>query len=807
MKKNTTKKVTRNEQINLVDIFYYLLSNWIWFVICMILSLGIGYMLYARRPLVYTNKVTAILKDPSQGVTRSARLDAYDNMINAVSVSYEQLQLKSWTLMMDVVKELGIDVSYTERIKFRDVERYTSHCPFIMKFSREVDDPGLFDISVTPLEGEILRIDMGEAGKQVVAFGDTVRVGTGKVVFYPTERYIPEYYNIPIRVKRIEEYVAANRFVNQLSVTHDDGILTLVMRDGNAQRLADILNMLVIKYNEEAIREKNRVAVNTARFIEERLLIIEDELGGVEGNLARFQRSNQLMDVDEAALNYLTESRTFNNEIVEIETRMSLASHLRDYILESETDFQMIPANTGLDDPNLERAINQYNELLMRRDELIAASSKESPAVKKMEQSMVLQRNDVLGLIQNLQNSLKIARNDLAKREEASIRKYASMPAKAREMVEIERQQSIKEALYIFLLNKREENALSQAMADDNIRAIDPAVAWYSPSYPNKKKVAMLSLLVGLLIPVVILIARLFLDTKIRTRKEIEENIDVPFLAEIPFNRDMRRFIWRDKYRLKGSKEPSPFVYDPGSRSIFTEAMRMMCTNLAFLDPDCRLPMVIGSTSYSSHSGKTFIVANMASCLADAKKRVILVDTDMRKRSLSGELELKHKTTGLSNYLYDLDLQLEDILHKDVKPGIDFIPAGSTPPNPGELLSRPRFDELIKQLRGLYDYILIDGVPVQMLSEPLIVNRVVDCNLFVLRSGQLDRRILPQLDELNENRHLTNMAIVFNGPEIKRRHGWGFGTYGYGYGYGYGNSYNAYEEERKKPFWKRLFRR
>lgn len=805
MKKNTTKKVTRNEQINLVDIFYYLLSNWIWFVICMILALGVGYMIYARKPLVYTNKVTAILKDPSQGVTRSARLDTYDNMINAVSVSYEQLQLKSWTLMMEVVKELGIDVSYTEHIKFRDVERYTSHCPFIMKFSREVDDPGLFDISVTPLEGEILRIDMGEAGMQVVAFGDTVRIGTGKVVFYPTERYIPEYYNIPIRVRRVEEYVAANRFVNQLSVTHDDGILTLVMRDGNAQRLADILNTLVIKYNEEAIREKNRVAVNTAKFIEERLLIIEEELGGVEGNLARFQRSNQLMDVDEAALNYLTESRTFNNEIVEIETRMSLASHLRDYILESETDFQMIPANTGLDDPNLERAINQYNELLMRRDELIAASSKESPAVKKMEQSMVLQRNDVLGLIQNLQNSLKIARNDLAKREDASIRKYAAMPAKAREMVEIERQQSIKEALYIFLLNKREENALSQAMADDNIRAIDPAVAWYSPSYPNKKKVALLSLLVGLLVPVVILIARLFLDTKIRTRKEIEENIDVPFLAEIPFNRDMRRFIWRDKYRLKGSKEPSPFVYDPGSRSIFTEAMRMMCTNLAFLDPDCVLPMVIGSTSYSSHSGKTFIVANMASCLADAKKRVVLVDTDMRKRSLSGELELKHKTTGLSNYLYDLDLQLEDILHKDVKPGIDFIPAGSTPPNPGELLSRPRFDELIKQLRGLYDYILIDGVPVQMLSEPLIVNRVVDCNLFVLRSGQLDRRILPQLDELNENRHLTNMAIVFNGPEIKRRHGWGFGSYGYGYGYGYGNNYNAYEEEGKKPFWKRLF--
>ena len=804
MKKNSYKKVTRNEQVNLVDIFYYLLSNWIWFVICMILALGIGYMIYARKPLEYTNKVTAILKDPSQG-TRSARLDVYDNMINSVSVTYEQLQLKSWTLMLDVVRELGIDVSYTEHIKFRDVERYTSHCPFIMKFSREVDDPGLFDISVTPLEGEILRIDKGAEGMEVAAFGDTVCVGTGKVVFYPTERYIPEYLNIPIRIRRVEEYVAANRFANKLSVTNEDGILTLVMRDGNAQRLADILNTLIIKYNEDAIREKNKVAVNTAKFIEERLMIIEEELGGVEGNLARFQRSNQLMDVDEAAMNYLTESRGFNNEIIEIETRMSLATHLREYILSTGDEMLMIPANTGLDDPNLEGAINQYNELVMRRDELISASSVESPAVKKIENSMVLQRNDVLGLIRNLQNSLELKRNDLVRREEASVRKYAAMPAKAREMMEIERQQSIKEALYIFLLNKREENALSQAMADDNIRAIDPAVAWYSPSYPNKYKVALLSFLAGLLIPVVLLIARLFLDTKIRTRKEIEENIDVPFLAEIPLNRDLRRFIWKDKYRLRGSKEPSPFVYESTSRNVFTEAMRMMCTNLSFLDPDCVLPMVIGTTSYSSHSGKTFIVANMAACLADAQKRVIIVDTDMRKRSLSGELELKHKTLGLSNYLYDLDLKLEDILHKEVKPGIDFIPAGSTPPNPGELLSRPRFDELIKQLRGLYDYILLDGVPVQMLSEPLIVNRVVDCNLFILRSGQLDRRILPQLDELNENRHLTNMAIVFNGPEVKHRRGWGFGTYGYGYGYGYGGTYGGYGEEEKKPFWKRLF--
>ena len=247
-------------------------------------------------------------------------------------------------------------------------------------------------------------------------------------------------------------------------------------------------------------------------------------------------------------------------------------------------------------------------------------------------------------------------------------------------------------------------------------------------------------------------------------------------------------------------------MYNPNSHNVFTEAMRMMCTNIAFLDPDSKLPMVIATTSYSSSSGKTFITANMAACLADAQKKIVLIDTDLRKRSMSGAFNLKHKTMGLSNYLYDLDVVLDDILYKDARPGIDFIPAGPTPPNPTELLSRPRLDELIKLLRERYDYILLDGVPIQMLADPLVINRVVETNLFILRSGQLDRRILPQLDELNEKRHLHNMAIVFNGPQVKKRHGYGFGSYGYGYGYGYGGGYGYYgQEERKKGLFNKLF--
>ena len=695
--------------------------------------------------------------------------------------------------MAEVVKALDADVLYWDRIKVRNVELYTSLSPVRMYFSRTDNDPGTFSATITPLDVDHIRIRSG-AQERTVALGDTVAIGSGRAVFLPTARYA-SYLGQEVQVQKVPIGSVVGSILGRLQISHKGQIITLVQQSFNAQKSADVLNMLVVKYNEQAIAEKNKIAQNTEAFINERLIIIEQELGSVEGSLANFKSTNQLMSVEEAASRYLGDSRGYNSEIVGVEAKQTLAGYLRDFINNPANNNSMIPANTGLEDTNIDAMIGQYNELVMRREKLVEASSTSSPAVKQTEKNMATLRNNINGMINNLETSLDMSKRDLSSRENTASRQFSTMPNKERQMLEIERQQSIKQDLYMFLLNKREENALSQAMADDNLTIIDPAGVSYTPSSPNRMKIMFLAFLIGLLIPTALLIARLFLDTKIRTRKEIEENIDVPFLAEIPLSKELRHLIWRSRKHVKGQKDPSPFVYNPNSHSVFTEAMRMMCTNLAFLDPDSKPPIVVATTSYSSSSGKTFITSNMAACLADAQKKVVLVDTDMRKRSLSGIFNLKHKTAGLSTYLHDLDTTLDEILHQDVHAGIDFIPAGPIPPNPTELLSRPRLEELIGLLRERYEYILLDGVPIQMLADPLVMNRVVEINLFILRSGQLDRRILPQLDELNEKRHLHNMAIVFNGPQVKRRNGYGFGSYGYGYGYGYGNGYGYYGDE------------
>ena len=511
------QKKSRNEQINLVDLFFFLLNHWYWILICTAIALGYAYYRYAKSPLVYQGNVTVIIKDPSNS-TRSVRMESYSNIINSVDMTNEMLQLRSKSMMSEVVRALDADVNYLEHIKLRDIELYRNS-PVRIFFSREEgEDPGSFSIKVTPLNAKTLRVE-GATGLQTVALDDTVSLGTGKVVFQPTAAYNESAYGREIKIQKVPVLSAAVGFLSRLNIKQDSNILNLVQQDYNVQRACDILSTLIEKYNEDAIREKNRIAVNTAAFINDRLVIIQDELGAVEDNLAAFKSSQRIMNVDEAASRYLNESRSYNAEIVQLETRISLAEYLRDYVRGSAGSFEMIPVNTGLNDTNVDNQISQYNSLIMQRERLVAASSEVSPAVKQIESSINTLRRNILGIIQNLLTSLNVQRQDLSQQETTSLQKFTAMPAKAKQMLNIERQQQIKENLYIYLLNKREENALTQAMVDNNARMIDVPEGSWAPVFPQRNRMLLLALLIGLLVPAIVMIAWLFLDNRVRTRK------------------------------------------------------------------------------------------------------------------------------------------------------------------------------------------------------------------------------------------------------------------------------------------------
>lgn len=763
--------------INLVDLLAYFASKWKWFLLSVLVCGGIAWYHYARSPLVYFRSATVIIKDPSNK-TSTTGLDRFDNIINKVNVANEILQFRSKKLMREVLQRLHADISYQLEDGLRSNELY-NQSPVLLSFPDALPEQHFaFTITLKDKKSLVLSDFTGIDVKSdfTVEMYDTVTLSRGmRVVATPTNYYNDSWTGTPIRVAKLPMESMVNYYKSALGIQQEEeesSILTLALKDGSAARAEDILNTLINVYNEEAIKDKNQVAVNTADFINDRLIIIENELGGVESELETFKQRNQIVDIASSAGMYMSESQKYNTDALELETQLRLANFIKDYLTDPAKETDLIPSNTGIGDMNIESQINLYNTAKLKRDHLIDDSSANNPVVLELNNSLRAMKQNIIRAVDNMIVSLNVQRSDAQSREMRAQNRITSIPTKERKMLSIERQQKVKEALYLFLLNKREENALSQAMADNNARVIDGAEGSNSPISPNRNRILLLGLLVGLAIPSLACLGILFLDTRVHSRKDVEGIVSVPYLGEIP----------QDKEAGKLNEQESPFLLAKEQRdSTVSEAFRILRTNMAFMARKDLPQQVIIFTSLNEGAGKTFISKNLGMSLVLAKKKVILIDMDIRRGTLSRQFHLKK--IGLTNYLADNTLLAEDIIqHQD---GFDIIAAGAIAPNPAELLMDERLDNLVTELRRRYDYIVVDSVPVGIIADATISNRIADLTIFVARAGRLDRRQLPEIEQLYKENKLHNMALVLNGADLHRRYGY-YGYYGYSYKYGYG---------------------
>lgn len=770
----TNNSSNKNDQgLNIVDLFMYLASQWKWFLLSILICGGIAWYNYARAPLVYFRSATVIIKDPSNKASTSG-LDRFDNFINKVNVANEILQFRSKKLMREVVQRVHADVSYQIKDGLRSNELY-NESPVLVSLPDALPEQS-FSFTMTLKDAKTVTLSdfSGIEAKPSyeVALNDTVAIIEGMNVVVTATNYLRDsWLNTPIRVQKLPVESMVNYYKNALGIQQEEeeaSILTLALKDSSPARAEDVLNTLITVYNEEAIKEKNQVAVNTANFINERLIIIERELGNVESNLESFKQRNQIVDIASSAGMYMTESQKYNADAMELETQLRLANFIKDYLTDPSKETDLIPSNTGISDMNIENQISLYNAAKLKRDHLIDDSSVNNPVVQELNNSLRAMKQSIIRAVDNMIVSLNVKRNDAQNREMRAQDRVTAIPTKERQMLSIERQQKIKEALYLFLLNKREENALSQAMADNNARVIDGAEGSNAPISPNRNRILLLGLLVGIALPGAVCLAILFMDTRVHGRKDIEGVTSVPYLGEIPL----------DKEAMKDHRKKVMAVKEQGD-DIVSEAFRILRTNMAFLSKKDKPVQVITFTSFNIGAGKTFIARNLSMSLAYMKKRVVMVDLDIRKGTLSRHFG--HYHVGVTNYLSDNTVKVDDIIqHQE---GFDLIPAGILAPNPAELLMDNRLDELMNELRTRYDYIIADNVPVGLIADATIANRIADLTIFVVRAGKLDRRQLPDIEKLYQEKKLKNMALVLNGANPER-HGYGY-SYGYGYGYGY----------------------
>ena len=778
------------ESTSLAELFNTVLFHRKWFILSVLICGLIGFLYVRSTPKTFQRTATVLVKDERKGGGLRSESAAFQDIFYSMrsSVDNEIGVFKSKRLMYDVAKQLRLDVSYKIRDGLRDRELYSS-TPIIVDFT-DIDPLQSISMTATLLENRQVELKDFQWGKEesnlvkVLLPGDTLRTPVGDIMVTIAPLIERDYIGKPVQISKRSLKAVSDSYNSRLKVDVDNkmsSIINLTLEDVNVKRAEDVINTLIEVYKNDAILDKNQVLESTANFIRERLIIIEAELSDVDSKIEQYKRDHQLTDIRSESALYLQSSGRLDTEVLSLENQLDMAEFMKVYLQDNSKLSDPIPASIGISDSGIQGQIAEYNSLLAQRNKLLANSSLNNPLVREMDNTLAATRFSISKAVDNLIAGLKIQIDNMRQKEISTRGKISTVPMQHKYITSIERQQKIKEELYLYLLNKKEENELQSTIIESNCRILDPADGANLPVSPRKMVVVLISLLAGLFIPALWLYIRSLLNTAVYTKKELKEALTVPFLGEIP---------------LVKTKSKELIVVEENSTEPICEALKIVHSNLEFMDTEHKGGgKVIMVTSISPDAGKTFISANLGMSIATLNEKVVVVDLDLRKGTLTRRLGIGTKRPGVSNYLGGMEDNIFDLIHPSNENGLlDIIPSGTIPPNPADLLKSSRFDNMIAELRTKYDYVLLDTPPFGVVVDVQLCARVADQTIYVVRSGMLDKRVLPEIQELYNSGKMNNMSILLNGIDIKKIAS--YGTYGYGYGYGrkygYGYGYAGY---------------
>ncbi|TPN83998.1 GumC family protein [Aquimarina algicola] len=732
-------------------------------IICILLA--VIYLKYTAVEYKVTS--TILIKGEKGGIL--SELSAFEDLSivesNSKEVENEIEILKSRPLFENVIKKLNIHHSYFAKTKFskRLVELYENK-PITVSFLKDsllIDDTAEFIITINSKTGFTIREEENEFQKEGV-FGEPLNTRLGNLVITPNPKYFDAFleHEIYFSVHLIEDMV--EEYKSRISiglVNKDANVISLKLNTTIREKAKDILNGLVEEYNIDAIRDKNLIYENTASFIKERLSIINSELSDIEQGVEVFKTSNNLTDVGSETALFLENASENKKGVLETNTQLGLVDFMNDYLQEDKNG--LLPVNLGFSDEGVTGIITQYNEIALKRDEVLKGTTPQNPIVLSLTEKLKSLRGSLKQSLNNQKTALKIRLKDL-KRQDANMNaKIASLPKKERELRDIVRQQEIKETLYLYLLQKREETAISLAATVANAKIIERAYSSKFPVKPKKRIVFLVAFFGAILLPVIFIFFKDLFDVKIKDKKEILNRLKIPVVAEIP-----------------STDTKNNFIISTDDRSLVAEAFRIFESNLKFLlsDNDQKGKTIL-ITSSATGEGKTFISSNLSIALSDPDKKVALLGLDLRSPKILEYLNY-NESKGITNYIRDKQVTLDDIIiNLDHTPNLDIISSGVIPPNPIELLKTNRFKELILTLKQNYDYIIIDTPPISLVADALLLSDYVDLCIYVIRPGLSDRRLLPVAETLYNDKRFDNMAILIN--DAKNHHK---KYYGYHYG-------------------------
>ena len=796
---NQPQNTEGDESFNLMDFCNVLLSNWYWIVGCMVIALGIAVLTVKRTTPTYTRHTQLLIKDDKKGQNgvsaMGAEFESLGGLLqNSTNINNEIITLSAPVLMQEVVKRLHLDVALTTRQSLHEVPLYDNSPVALLMPQAGENEVATFKMRLNKnrtaelYEFKNRKGDIGDK-KMVVAMNTLAKTPVGIIIIQPTEHWNKRFTDEEITVTKLPVMSVAAGLSSSLSValnTKESTVLDIVLTDASKKRADDVMLKLIDVYNEQWMKDKNRVAESSFDFITNRLELLSKELGDVDQKISDY-RSETLIPDDKSASNMYLAQRTRNDDqILTLNNQLSVSRYIRDYLADHSKVDQYLPTNTGIGSTGIESMITNYNQSISARNEVLANSSESAPIVQKLNSELALQRNAIMHSLDNLISQLTAQLKSWEGVEAETNQHIATAPRQAKQLLTIGRQQKVKEALYLYLLQKREENELSKTFTAWNTRIIQPPMGSDAPTSPKQGMVLLIALAVGFCLPAGILFLRENLDHTVRGRADLE-GISTSLLGEVPAIRSSRfhRISTNNKDRMIYVKE--------NNRDLINEAFRIIRTKFDYyLNSIGKGNKVVMLTSFNPNSGKTFIAMNLAKVMSLKNQKVIVVDLDLRKASLSKLINSPHH--GVSGYLSGFDDDFRDSIVTDaIGKNADMLPVGVVPPNPSEILQNERLAQLFAELRKDYDLILVDCPPIDVVADAIIVAKEVDVTLFVVRAGLMDRSGLKDVDHLAQKGIYKHMALLLNGTRYVSSR---YGNYRYGYSYGYGYGYGYHSKKK-----------
>jgi tyrosine-protein kinase Etk/Wzc len=758
-------------------------AHWRWFLLGITISLSIAYVYLRYATPQYKVATTVLVKDEKKGGL-SSELSAFADMgIGGVknNLDNEIEILKSRTLVESTLRKMNLGITLASQGKVISSDLY-KNAPIIVSFLNKKQDfeemNAVIEFKATtansfelqePAENKMLL-----ASKMTYRYGESIssKLGTfviNKSLIRPLS-FGERATSIQIIVTPLEKLVESYRSrltVNPLSKT--SSVVELAIVDPVMEKAEDFLNNLVKNYNEGSAADKNFISENTSRFIANRLALITQELDGVEQNVQDFKKSNRLTDIETEAKLFIEGSSEYDKKGVEADIQLNMIGSMLDFMKNSKKA-DLLPSNIISGEAT--ELIGEYNKLVLDRNRILKSATESNPSVIKIGEQIESLKSNVSASLNRMKSNLQIQKRDLSGQEGLLNSRIGKIPVQERQFRVIARQQKVKEELYLYLLQKREETAIAMAATEAIARVVDEAKGSVVPVAPKKSIIYLAALLLGVLVPIGVIYVNSLFDTKIKSRLDLEGKTLIPFIGDVP-----------------SSDSPNELIRAE-SRTSSAEALRIIRTNLEFMlsrVPDGQAKTIFLTSTFPSE-GKTFVSVNLAATFALSGKKVLLIGMDIRSPRLDDYVTIPDE--GVTNYLSSKDLKVEDfIVRYDGFQHFDILPAGIIPPNPAELLMSQKVDIMFENLKKKYDYVIVDTAPVALVTDTLLIANNADCFIYVARANVLEKRMLDIPNTLYKEHKLPNMCLLLNDTDSSK---------GYGYGYGYGM------QVEQKVWYKRL---